>query len=69
MKKKLKIVISPDSFKGSISARDAAEAVARGLKRGFGDASLPLFPGDCNAVGKAGRIDAVHGDAAGMLPV
>ena len=32
MKKKIKIVIAPDSFKGSISAQDAALAIEKGLK-------------------------------------
>ena len=31
----MKIIISPDSFKGSISAKDAAHAIARGLKDGY----------------------------------
>ena len=31
MKQRIKVVIAPDSFKGSISARDAAEAIRRGL--------------------------------------
>jgi glycerate kinase len=31
MKNKLKILIAPDSFKGSISAEDAASAIARGI--------------------------------------
>ena len=59
MKKRVKIVISPDSFKGSISARDAAEAVARGLRRGFGDdvdADLVLLP---IADGGEGTLDAL----------
>lgn len=36
MPKRLKFVIAPDSFKGSISAADAARAIARGLERGIG---------------------------------
>lgn len=38
MKRNLKILIAPDSFKGSISALDAAKSIERGLQRGFGDA-------------------------------
>ena len=33
MQNKVKILIAPDSFKGSISAEDAASAIARGLSR------------------------------------
>ena len=59
MKKKLKIVISPDSFKGSLSARDAAEAIARGLRKGMDDdtsAELVLLP---IADGGEGTLDAL----------
>lgn len=38
MKRNLKILIAPDSFKGSISAIDAAKSIERGLQNGFGDA-------------------------------
>ena len=64
MKQRVKIVISPDSFKGSLSARDAAEAVARGLRRGFGDsvdAELVLLP---IADGGEGTLDALVTDDA-----
>ena len=67
MKKKLKIVIAPDSFKGSISARDAAEAVARGLKTGFGetvDSDLVLLP---IADGGEGTLDALVSDDARIV--
>ena len=33
MRKKMKIIIAPDSFKGSISAEDAASAISRGIAR------------------------------------
>ncbi|MBQ8341982.1 MAG: glycerate kinase [Clostridia bacterium] len=36
MNKNTKILIAPDSFKGSISAADAAAAIARGIARGMG---------------------------------
>ena len=32
MKNNIKIVIAPDSFKGSVSARDAADAIEQGLR-------------------------------------
>lgn len=37
MKKNIKIVIAPDSFKGSVSAKEAAEAIHLGLLRGLGN--------------------------------
>ena len=64
MKKKLKIVISPDSFKGSLSARDAAEAIARGLRKGMDNdtsAELVLLP---IADGGEGTLDALVNDDA-----
>ena len=42
VKKKIKIVIAPDSFKGSISAPDAAEAIAEGLVSVLGDRLLTV---------------------------
>lgn len=36
MKQQLKIVIAPDSFKGSMTASKAADAIEKGLRRGFG---------------------------------
>lgn len=57
MKKKTKIVICPDSFKGSLSARDAAEAIAEGLRQGhYADAELVLLP---IADGGEGTLDAL----------
>jgi glycerate kinase len=40
----MKITIAPDSFKGSLSAFQAAETIARGLKRIWPDAEYLLFP-------------------------
>ncbi|MGC8863305.1 MAG: glycerate kinase, partial [Armatimonadota bacterium] len=45
----MKIIICPDSFKGSLSSVEAADAIARGVRIGVGDAvelvSLPLADG------------------------
>ncbi len=38
MQKRKTVLISPDSFKGSISAENAAAAIARGLKSAYGEA-------------------------------
>jgi glycerate kinase len=40
----MRIVVAPDSFKGSISAADVAEAIAAGIARVLPDAELVLRP-------------------------
>ena len=40
----MKIVIAPDSFKGSLSAVEVAEAMARGVHRVFPDATVEKIP-------------------------
>lgn len=53
----MKIVIAPDSFKGSVSAREAAEAIAAGLTEVWGDTcQTVLFP---IADGGEGTLDAL----------
>jgi glycerate kinase len=39
-----KIVIAPDSFKGSLSSTEAAQAMARGVQRALPEAELVLLP-------------------------
>ena len=59
MKRHLKIVIAPDSFKGSISARDAADAIAEGLTvEAKGSAELELLTVPI-ADGGEGTLDAL----------
>jgi|KBSSwiStaDraftv2_1062776.scaffolds.fasta_scaffold00694_14 glycerate kinase len=50
------VVLAPDSFKGSLSASDAAAAIAEGLRRVWPDADLRLCP---MADGGEGTLDAV----------
>jgi glycerate 2-kinase len=50
------IVIAPDSFKGSVSAPDAAAAIARGVARVWQDAELRICP---MADGGEGTLDAI----------
>jgi len=50
------VVIAPDSYKGSLSASDAATAIAEGLRRVWPDADLRLCP---MADGGEGTLDAV----------
>jgi glycerate 2-kinase len=40
----MKIVIAPDSFKGSLSAVEAAQAIERGVKKSFPDAETLCMP-------------------------
>lgn len=50
------VVLAPDSFKGSLSAAAAAEAIAAGLRRVWPDADIRLCP---MADGGEGTLDAV----------
>jgi glycerate kinase len=52
----LKIVIAPDSFKGSISAAEAASAIENGIKRYLPDAETVLIP---VADGGEGTMDSL----------
>ena len=38
------IVVAPDSYKGSVSAKDVAEAMERGIRKVFPDAVVKKFP-------------------------
>ena len=57
-----KVVIAPDSFKGSIAALDAAAAVAEGWRSVRPDDDLRLLP---QADGGEGTLDAVESAVAG----
>ena len=56
MKHTVKIVIAPDSFKGSLSALKAAEAIERGVKKAVPDAQTVLVP---VADGGEGTLDSL----------
>lgn len=58
----MKIVIAPDSFKGSLSAEAAAQAIAKGLRRAWPTAELRLHP---MADGGEGTLAAI----AAAVPV
>lgn len=61
----MKIVIAPDSFKGSLSAAQAAEAMAAGAREVFGDsAEIVVCP---MADGGEGTLDAIS-SAWGVTP-
>ncbi len=57
------VVIAPDSFKGSLTSIEAAQAMALGIQRVWPDAECRLLP---MADGGEGTLDAcLHEDAAG----
>lgn len=56
-----RIVVAPDSFKGSATARQAAEAIARGLRRALPGAQVDTVP---MADGGEGTVEALV-DATG----
>jgi glycerate kinase len=60
----MKIVIAPDSFKESLSAREVAEEIAAGFKEIFPDADYPLIP---VADGGEGTVQAMIDATAGAL--
>ncbi|MFZ5828106.1 MAG: glycerate kinase [Bacillota bacterium] len=60
----MKIVIAPDSFKGSMTAAEVAEAMARGVRRVWPDAALELVP---MADGGEGTVQALVDATGGRL--
>ncbi|MDH0090988.1 glycerate kinase [Achromobacter mucicolens] len=58
----MKVVIAPDSFKESLSARHAAAAIARGVRQAVPDAQIVCIP---MADGGEGTLDAVLSAAGG----
>ncbi len=60
----MQILIVPDSFKGSLSAQRAAEAMCEGFARVFPDADYVLVPA---ADGGEGTVQAVTAGANGRL--
>jgi glycerate kinase len=52
----MQILIAPQEFKGSLTAREAADAIARGLHRSFPDAMIETLP---LADGGPGTVDVL----------
>ena len=50
------VVIAPDSFKGSLSAEQVADAIASGIRRARSDAVIRIVP---MADGGEGTLDAM----------
>jgi len=60
----VRILICPQEFKGSLTARQAADAIAAGLQRALPDAGLDLAP---MADGGPGTVDTILSSARGHL--
>jgi glycerate 2-kinase len=60
----VRIVIAPDKFKGSLSAGQAADAIAAGIRRARADATIDVRP---MADGGEGTIDALRAAKGGHL--
>lgn len=59
----MRVVIAPDSFKGSLSALEAAQAMALGVSRAWPAADIRLFP---MADGGEGTLEAVLAATGGQ---
>ncbi|MCE2413525.1 glycerate kinase [Candidatus Poribacteria bacterium] len=60
----MKIVVAPDSFKGSVSALEAANAMEQGLRRVFPDAAIEKIP---MADGGEGTVQSLVDATGGHL--
>ena len=60
----MKIVLAPDSFKGSLSAVQACEAIERGVRRVVADAEVVSVP---MADGGEGTVEALVGATGGQI--
>jgi glycerate kinase len=60
----LRILVAPQELKGSLSALEAAEAIARGLRRALADAAIATLP---LADGGPGTLDALAAARGGVL--
>jgi len=64
MQKTLTIAIAPDSFKGSLTAEQAAQCIKKGFRRGFPNAEYRLIP---MADGGEGTVAAMTSATNGRL--
>ncbi|MCF6093130.1 glycerate kinase [Microaerobacter geothermalis] len=60
----MKIVLAPDSFKGSLTAKQAAEAMKRGILKIFPEANVKMIP---LADGGEGTVEAIVASVGGRL--
>ena len=64
LKKKLNVLIAPDSFKGTFSARQIAGFIAKGVRKTLPNARIKIIP---MADGGEGTIDAVASTLNGKI--
>ena len=60
----MKVVVAPDKFRGSLSAPEAARAIARGVKRVAPDSTIDEIP---MADGGEGTVDALVAATSGKI--
>ncbi len=60
----MKIIIAPDSFKGSITAKEAADAIAFGVNSVLPEAQLDIIP---LADGGEGTLDSLVSSTKGQF--
>ena len=60
----MKVIVAPQAFKGSLSGREAAKAIAEGVARADGSAEILLLP---VADGGDGTVDTLVGATGGHL--
>ncbi len=63
-RRRMKIVLAPDKFKGSLTAPQAAQAMAAGIRRGRPDAIIDLCP---MADGGEGTVVALVAATGGLI--
>ncbi|ATC65800.1 glycerate kinase [Nibricoccus aquaticus] len=59
-----RILISPDKFKGTLTARQAAEAIARGLRCEFANSEITILPIADGGEGTVEALASVQGSAS-----
>ncbi|SDN62172.1 glycerate kinase [Psychrobacillus sp. OK028] len=65
----MRIIIAPDSFKGSLSAVEAASSINRGIKKVFSDAETILLPVGDGGEGTMETLVAATGGEIRVVPV
>src|SRR5437870_13741135 len=61
---KMRIVVAPQEFKGTLAAAQAAEAMAEGVRRAMPDAAIDVIP---LSDGGPGLIEAIRASRGGAI--
>src|SRR2546427_10530864 len=61
---KMRIVVAPQEFKGTLAAAQAAEAMAEGVRRAMPDAAIDVIP---LSDGGPGLIEAIRASRGGAV--